>query len=159
SGGSGSGGGCFIATAAYGSYAEGYVMALRNFRDQYLLPHGLGKSLVNLYYRYSPLLADFIQKKGSLRCIARVGLSPLVGASVVLGRVNLGKKWPLLITMAVIISVLLYMEILVRRCRGLATKPAHRPKGPGSSGTLPPGAKEVSRNEAESLEKTFRRRR
>jgi hypothetical protein len=153
----GSGGGCFIATAAYGSYVEGHVMALRNFRDQYLLSHSMGKSLVNLYYRYSPLLADFIQKKGSLRCIARVGLSPLVGASVVLGRANLGKKWPLLITMAVIISVLLYMEILVRRCRGLATKPAHRPKDPGSSGTLPPGAKEVSRNEAESLEKPFRR--
>jgi hypothetical protein len=159
SGGSGSGGGCFIATAAYGSYAEYHVMALRHFRDQYLLCHGLGKSLVNLYYQYSPLFADFIHKRGSLRCIARVGLSPLVGAGVVLGRVNLGKRWPLLITMAVIISVLIYMDILVRRYRNLATKPAHRPKGLDSTGTLRPGAKELSRNGAESLKKPFRRRR
>jgi hypothetical protein len=159
SGGSGSGGGCFIATAAYGSYAEYHVMALRHFRDQYLLCHGLGKSLVQLYYQYSPVIADFVHKKGSLRCIVRVGLSPLVGAGVVLGRVNLGKRWPLLITMAVIISVLIYMDILVRRYRDLATKPAYRSKGSGSSGTLRPGEKELSRNETESLEKPFRRRR
>jgi hypothetical protein len=98
-----------------------------------------------------------IHKKMSLGGLTRVGLSPLVGAGVVLGRVNLGKRWPLLITMAVIISVLIYMDILVRRYRDLATKPAHRPKGLGSSGTLRPGAKEVSRNGAESLEKPFRR--
>jgi hypothetical protein len=121
SGSSGSGGGCFIATAAYGSYAEGHVITLRSFRDQYLLLHGLGKSVVNLYYRYSPPLADFIREKGHLRSIARMGLSPLVGASMVLTRINLAEKWPLLITIAVIMSVLLYMELLIRRCRRVKT--------------------------------------
>jgi hypothetical protein len=121
----GSGGGCFVATAAYGSYTEGHVMTLREFRDRYLLPHALGRLLVHLYYRYSPFLADFIHEKGSTRCFTRIGLSSLVGASLVFTRVNPGEKWPLLVTMGVIISVLLYMDLLIRRHRRLTTKPAH----------------------------------
>jgi hypothetical protein len=118
-GSSGSGGGCFIATAAYGSYAEGHVLILTKFRDQYLLLNGLGRSLIRLYYRYSPQLATSINDKDSLRSVARMGLSPLVGLSMLFSWVDLPHRWPLLVTMAVIISVLLYMELLVRRQRGL----------------------------------------
>ncbi|UCD71055.1 MAG: hypothetical protein JSW70_08630, partial [Syntrophobacterales bacterium] len=121
---SGPGAGCFVATAAYGSYAEEYVMVLREFRDRYLLPNALGSSLINLYYRCSPLLADFIQGEIFLRCIARIGLSPLVGASLVFARAKLGERWPLLIAIAVITSVLFYMELLIRikRHQSLRTK-------------------------------------
>ena len=106
----------------------------------------LGYHWVHLYYRFSPLLADFIHGKGSLRCITRMGLSPLVGVSLVLSSVNLGKRWPLLITIGVIMSVLLYMEILVRRHRGLRTKPAHPRKSASFSRTLRSGATELLRN-------------
>jgi hypothetical protein len=116
---SGSGGGCFIATAAYGSYAEGHVLILTKFRDQYLLLNALGRSLIRLYYRYSPRLAASINERDSLRSVARMGLSPLVGLSVVFSWVDLPQRWPLLVTMAVIISVLAYMDLLVRRQRSL----------------------------------------
>lgn len=46
-----SGGGCFIATAAFGSYLHDDVMVLRNFRDKYLLTNKIGTFLVeDVYY-------------------------------------------------------------------------------------------------------------
>jgi adhesin/invasin len=73
--------GCFIATAAYGSYLEGHVMILRNFRDSYLLTNSLGQAFVAFYYRNSPPIADFIAKHDSLRAMVRLGLAPIVGAA------------------------------------------------------------------------------
>ena len=78
---SGGGGGCFIATAAYGSIMEPHVKILRNFRDRFLLHNSLGKGFVRLYYAYSPPIADFIAKHDSLRSVVRVSLLPVVGVS------------------------------------------------------------------------------
>jgi hypothetical protein len=78
---SGGGGGCFIATAAYGSKMEPHVKLLRDFRDQFLLDNALGKYFVRNYYRYSLPTADFIAKHGSIRAIVRLSLLPLVGMS------------------------------------------------------------------------------
>ena len=42
----GSGGGCFIATAAYGSMMAPHVRILRDFRDRILLQNSIGKGSV-----------------------------------------------------------------------------------------------------------------
>jgi hypothetical protein len=76
-----SGIGCFIATAAYGSYMEPHVMTLRHLRDSYLLTNTLGTSFVHAYYRYSPPIADYIAEHDMLRSAVRLGLTPLVGFS------------------------------------------------------------------------------
>ena len=80
-GGSGRGGGCFIATAAFGSPMERHVQILRDFRDRYLLNYKLGQKFVKLYYRISPPIADTIAKSEVLRMITRWCLMPFIGVA------------------------------------------------------------------------------
>ncbi len=79
--GDGDGGGCFIATAAFGSYAEPHVKILRDFRDRYLKPGAWGRAFVRFYYRVSPDWARTIEEHDSLRWAVRTALLPVVGAS------------------------------------------------------------------------------
>ncbi|RKY37034.1 MAG: hypothetical protein DRP78_02115 [Candidatus Omnitrophota bacterium] len=75
SGGSGS---CFIATAAYGTLMAEQVKILSRFRDNHLLTNYCGKIFVNLYYKYSPKMADYIRHSDWARSVVRLMLSPLV---------------------------------------------------------------------------------
>lgn len=80
-GGGGGGGGCFIATAAFGSKLAPQVRMLRQFRDQFLLSNGPGQRFVELYYTYSPPIAERIAAHSWLRGLVRLCLYPLVGLS------------------------------------------------------------------------------
>ena len=72
-------GGCFIATAAYGTDTAGELDMLREFRDAVLLPNSLGAEFVSLYYKTSPPLANFISQQEILRTAVRVGfVDPIV---------------------------------------------------------------------------------
>jgi len=73
-GGDTGGGGCAIATACYGTPMAEEVKILCAFRDQYLLKNPAGRTLVRLYYRISPKMADFIRDKEELRKICRESL-------------------------------------------------------------------------------------
>jgi len=77
------GGGCFIATAAYGSYLDSHVETLRNFRDSYMVTNPVGSALVSAYYKLSPPVADFIDDHPALKPVVRVGLLPAVAMSTV----------------------------------------------------------------------------
>ncbi len=74
----GGGFGCFIATAAYGSYLDPHVVTLRGFRDNYLLSNPVGRPLVRLYYRLSPPLARQVQRSDTLRFVTLATLTPVV---------------------------------------------------------------------------------
>jgi uncharacterized repeat protein (TIGR01451 family) len=76
--GSGGSGGCFIATAAFGSALQPEVMVLRRFRDEVLLESAAGRAFVAWYYRVSPPLADFIRGRDLLRGTVRVTLTPVI---------------------------------------------------------------------------------
>lgn len=75
----GGGGGCFIATAAYGSYMEKPVNVLREFRDRILMTGSLGRAFVRFYYENSPPVANRISRSETLRLLTRISLMPFVG--------------------------------------------------------------------------------
>jgi hypothetical protein len=71
-------GGCFVATAAWGSPMAPEVELLRRFRDRVLLPSAAGRAFVSAYYRLSPPAAAFISERPPLRAAARFFLAPLL---------------------------------------------------------------------------------
>jgi hypothetical protein len=76
--GSSSGSGCFIATAAFGSYQAPEVILLQKFRDRILLTNAPGRVFVEYYYRLSPSLAGVISQYDTLRRATRLALKPLI---------------------------------------------------------------------------------
>jgi hypothetical protein len=77
-GGNKTSGNCFIATAAFGSPLHPHVRTLQKFRDRYLMNNAPGRAFVQLYYQYSPPIADWIAQSPLLRTIVRLLLIPVV---------------------------------------------------------------------------------
>jgi subtilisin family serine protease len=109
-GGSGSGG-CFVATAAYGSPYHRRIDLLRAFRDEYLTDHPMGKKCVQLYYRYSPPVARFIADHPAMRKGVRIALSPFVALSAGIVSSPTSGEIPTLLTCLSLVSLI----ILLRR--------------------------------------------
>lgn len=71
-------GGCFIATACYGSYDAPEVVHFRKFRDDVLQKNILGRMFIKAYYLTSPPIADFISKRESCKRLIRNMLDRLM---------------------------------------------------------------------------------
>lgn len=71
-------GGCFIATAAYGSYSESHVLVLREFRDNVLYQSGFGRLFIRCYYKASPPIAHLIASRDYAKKLVRALLKPVV---------------------------------------------------------------------------------
>jgi len=75
------GGGCFIATAAYGSAFTPEVIVFRRFRDDRLLGSKRGSYFVDIYYVLSPPFASLIARSKFLkRTVRKLLLAPLLRA-------------------------------------------------------------------------------
>ena len=61
--GSNSNGNCFIATVCYENFNHPNVILLRKFRDNSLYSCNLGKFMVNIYYRLSPSISNYLRDK------------------------------------------------------------------------------------------------
>jgi len=89
--------GCFIATAAYGSYSAPEVLALRSFRDRYLLTAAPGRLFVRTYYRYSPAAAALLNAHPAFKPLVRAALMPAVGAAMFLTETSPAAKAAILL--------------------------------------------------------------
>ena len=75
-------GGCFIATAAYGTASAAEIDTLRAFRDEVLLESTVGSQLVEWYYQTSPPVADFISENDVLKTLVReLVIDPMVSVA------------------------------------------------------------------------------
>jgi hypothetical protein len=72
-----SGGGCFIATTAYGELMDTHGNLLMEFRDRFLFINFLGEEFVKLHYTLSAPVADVVAKNETLRKVTRSSLSPI----------------------------------------------------------------------------------
>ena len=111
------GGGCFIATAAFGSKFEKQVQLLRRFRDLYLMPHSIGRAFVRTYYRYSPPMANFIADQRTLRIVVRISLFPIIALSWILLHLGVG---PTLLILSLMGSAVWKSYDKIKHCRTTA---------------------------------------
>jgi hypothetical protein len=74
------GGGCFIATAAFGTSMAYEINILRSFRDNFLMRKRAGRGFISLYYMISPTIARLIERSRALKFITRTLLSPVIKA-------------------------------------------------------------------------------
>ena len=110
--------GCFIATAAYGSYLDSHVDTLRGFRDQYLMTDPIGRSLEYLYYDLSPPVAEFIRKHRLLKPVVRVALLPAVAMSTFAVNTTLAEKMTI-VGLLTLLPIALAMWARKRQAKGL----------------------------------------
>jgi len=99
-------GGCFIATAAYGTAMAGEMEILRKFRDEYLLTNPVGQAMVDVYYRVSPPVAEFITEHPSLKPIVRAGLAPAVAMGTVAVNTTPTEKIAVMAMLALVLAAL-----------------------------------------------------
>ncbi len=113
-------GGCFIATAAFGSPLAAEIELLREFRDRILMPNIIGGILINTYYELSPPLADIISRHESLRAVTRALLKPVIWwAGLVLTSPILG--WSVLVLMLTVPLIAVVSIMRIRRNWALST--------------------------------------
>lgn len=76
-----SGGGCFVATAAYGDRRHADVAALRRLRDEVLVRHAAGRGFVRFYWRVGPVLARRVRSDRASGRVSRWLLIPAVAVA------------------------------------------------------------------------------
>lgn len=74
----GSGGGCFVVTAAYGDRAHPDVVAMRRFRDERLVRWAAGRAVIRGYWRVGPVLARRVNPQSVAGRALRAAVSSFV---------------------------------------------------------------------------------
>ena len=94
------GGGCLIATAAYGSEMAPQVQFLREIRDNTVLQTQSGTSFMTafntFYYTFSPAIADYERENPVFKEAVKVGLTPLLTSLTILNYVDIDTEQEML---------------------------------------------------------------
>jgi len=90
------GGGCLIATAAFGSEMAPQVQFLREIRDNTVLQTTSGTTFMNgfnqFYYSFSPQIADYERENPVFKEVVKVSLAPLLTSLTLLNYVEIDSE-------------------------------------------------------------------
>ena len=85
------GGGCLIATAAFGSEMSPQVQQLREIRDNVVMQTSSGKIFMTgfnqVYYSFSPYVADYERENPVFKEVVKVTLTPMLTSFLLLAHV------------------------------------------------------------------------
>ena len=90
------GGGCLIATAAYGSEMSQQVQLLRELRDNTVLGTDSGSSFMStfnsIYYTFSPTIADWERQSPIFKNTVRIAITPLLTSLSILNTADIDSE-------------------------------------------------------------------
>lgn len=129
-----SGGGCLIATAAFGSEISPQIQQLRELRDNHLVRTAAGSGFVEwfntIYYSFSPHVADYQRENPVFREMVRLSITPMISVLSLLNHVSLdtetrvvayGSAVILLVLLSYLGPALITLYVLRRIARRLPT--------------------------------------
>ena len=94
------GGGCLIATAAFGSEMSPQVQQLREIRDNIVMQTSSGKSFMTgfnqIYYSFSPQIADYERENPIFKEAVKVTLTPMLTSFSLLAHVPIDTEQEML---------------------------------------------------------------
>ena len=90
------GGGCLIATAAYGSEMAPQIQFLREIRDNTVLQTESGTSFMTgfnqFYYSFSPVIADYERENPAFKETVKLVLTPMLTSLAILNYVDIDSE-------------------------------------------------------------------
>ena len=103
------GGGCLIATAAYGSEFSSQVQMLREIRDNKVLNTESGLMFMagfnQMYYSFSPTIADWERQNPVFKEVVKISITPLLSSLMILDNIDINSELEMGITGIGIISL------------------------------------------------------
>ncbi|MDP3780255.1 MAG: peptidylprolyl isomerase [Nitrosopumilaceae archaeon] len=90
------GGGCLIATAAFGSELSPQIQLLREIRDNMVLETHSGATFMSvfnsLYYSFSPTIADLERQNPTFKEVVKIVITPLISTLSILQHVDIDSE-------------------------------------------------------------------
>jgi len=90
------GGGCLVATAAYGTEMAREVQALREVRDSVLAGTAAGSAFMSafngIYYSFSPAAADWLRESPEARAAVRAAIAPMLASLSIMSAAEPGSE-------------------------------------------------------------------
>ena len=94
------GGGCLIATAAFGSETAPQIQLLREIRDNTVLQTESGTSFMagfnQFYYSFSPTIADYERENPVFKGVVKLTLTPLLTSLTLLQYAEIDSEYEML---------------------------------------------------------------